>query len=177
MVVVAVSGPPGAGSSTVAKLLSERLGIKYFSPGQYMKAKAGGNETDAAFRGWKDEELASEEHHNSIDEMQKDIARKGDVVIDGKLSVHMLEPFADLRVFITAPLEIRAERTSGRDRMNIEEVKETMEKRQKEEVENWKEMYGFDYLKKQEEEADMVVDSSDIRPEEIVDRIMERLES
>ncbi len=175
MTVIAVSGPPGAGTSTIAKKLAEKLEIKYFSPGQYMKNKAGGNETEAAFKGWEDEELSSEEFHNDIDEMQKQVARKGEVVIDGKLSVYMIDQYADLTVFLTAPIETRAKRSSKRDKMDYKDVKETIRKRQREEVENWGEMYGFNYIEKQRKDADVVIDTSDKNPEKIVREILEEL--
>ncbi len=175
MTVVAVSGPPGAGTSTIAKKIAEKLDIKYFSPGQYMKKKAGGKETEAAFRGWESEELSSESFHNDIDEMQRQVARKGDVVIDGKLSVHMIKEYADLKIFLTAPIDVRAKRSSKRDEMDFEEVKTTLKKRQEEEVKNWEEMYGFNYIEKQKEDADVVIDTSDKSIEEIVKKAVNRL--
>ncbi len=175
MVVIAVSGPPGAGTSTVAKMLAEKLGVKYFSPGQYMKNQTEGNETEAAFKGWEDEELSSESFHNDIDEMQREIAEKGDVVIDGKLSVHMLEEQADIKVFLDAPLKVRARRSAGRDKMDFKEALETLEKRQEEEVKNWRDMYGFHYIEKQKDSADIVVDTSENLPDEIVEKVLQKV--
>ena len=175
MTVIAISGPPGAGTSTAAKKLAEKLGLKYFSPGQYMKEQSEGNETEAALHGWIDEELSSEEFHNDIDEMQKEVARKGDVVIDGKLSVYMLEEIADLRVFLTAPIDTRARRSSERDDMDFEKARKTLKERQKEEVENWTEMYGFHYIDKQRSEADLVIDTSEHPPREIIDLILQEI--
>jgi cytidylate kinase len=174
MPVIVVSGPPGAGSSTAAKMIADELGIDYFSPGKHFKEKIDGVETEAANKGWKDKELSSESTHNSIDDLQKQVAKQGDVVIDGKLSIHMVGELADLTVWLTAPLEVRAERAAERDDLSREEVTELIKERQQDEIENWKEMYGFNYLE-QEDEADLVIQTEEKSPEEIVDLILSKV--
>jgi cytidylate kinase len=174
MTVLVISGPPGAGSSTVARQAAEELGIDYFSPGKYLKEKIGGEESKAANEGWKDAKFSSKETHQSIDDLQKQIARQGDVVVDGKLSIHMVGKYADLTVWLEAPMRVRAERAAERDDMSYEEAKELMQERHHDEIENWRDMYGFNYME-QENEADIVIDTEDKSPEEIVKTILSKL--
>lgn len=175
MPVVTISGPPGAGSSTVGRLVADALGVDFFSVGHHFKSKVGGDsETEAASEGWKDEKFSSESTHNSIDDLQKQIADQGDVVIDGKLSIHMVGGKADLTVWLEAPLKVRAGRAAERDEMDVDDVKEMMKERQHNEIEKWQEMYGFNYIE-QKEDADLVVETEDRTPEEIAELIVSKL--
>ncbi|MDY6770434.1 MAG: cytidylate kinase family protein, partial [Candidatus Nanohaloarchaea archaeon] len=154
--------------------VAEELDLDYFSPGKHFKEKIDGKETEAANKGWKDAELSSESTHNSIDDLQKQVAKQGDVVIDGKLSIYMVGDRADLTVWLKAPVKTRAERAAKRDDMTPEEAKEMMQERQHDEVENWREMYGINYLE-QEDDADLVIQTEDKLPDEIVELIVSKL--
>ncbi|MCJ7428898.1 MAG: cytidylate kinase family protein [Candidatus Nanohaloarchaeota archaeon QJJ-5] len=174
MTVIVISGPPGAGSSTVARGVAEELGIEYFSPGKHFKEKIDGNETESANLGWKDDELSSKSTHQSIDDLQKKVARQNDVVIDGKLSIHMVGDIADLNVWLTAPLSVRAQRSAERDDMDVERAKEMMQERQRDEIEQWREMYGLNYME-QRKSADLVIETEDRSPEDIIETVISKV--
>lgn len=175
MVVIVVSGPPGSGTSTVGKLVADKLDIDYFSPGKYVKEEMEGNESEAASKAWKERGLDEEEKNRSIDDLQKQVAGQGNVVVEGRLSIYMLDELHDLSVWLTASLNTRAERTAERDAISVEEAKEHLKERQHNEVEAWKDIYGFNYLE-QRKEADLVIDSEKYNAEEIAEKIVSKVE-
>ncbi len=181
MVVIAISGQPGCGSTTVGKLLAERLGTDFFSLGKWnkeqlkiIKGEETGNETKNSIEMWKNKRGSSEEFHNMSDIKQKEIAAKGNVVIDAKLGIHMLRGFADFSVWLKAVENVRAERYAKRDGTGIKEAGKSLKEKENLERENWKKIYGFDYFG-QEEEADLAIDVGNKTPEQITGLIMKEM--
>lgn len=176
MVVIAFSGLPGTGSSTAAKLLAQKLGLDYFSVGAYNKrhAKHIEKETEKAVAMWKMDKKELKKFHLASDDISRERAKKGNIVIDGKLAIRMLRGLSDFSVWIKAPAGVRAKRITGRDKIPMDKAMKILKEKQKLEVENWKRIYGFNYLD-QEKEADLVIDTSDKKPDEIVKSIINKL--
>jgi len=178
MVVIAISGMPGAGSSTIGELLAKKLKLAFFSVGRYNKDEAkkyikNEKETKRAVEFWKQDEKFLNSFHKKTDEMQIERAKKGNVVIEGKLAIHFLKDIADYKIWLWAPMMIRAERIQMRDKIPFEEALKNLEEKEQLERENWNKMYGFDYFS-QREYADLVIDTSDKTTEEIVDFIIKK---
>ncbi|MEM0350886.1 MAG: nucleoside monophosphate kinase, partial [Archaeoglobaceae archaeon] len=95
---ITISGPPGSGKTTVAKILSERLKIKLISAGSIFRQLA-------SERGMSVEEFSKFAEENPevdllIDRIQKEVAeREKDAIVEGRLSAWMVKD-ADLRVLI-----------------------------------------------------------------------------
>jgi cytidylate kinase len=196
--VIAISGMPGAGSSTIGRLLAQELSMKSFSPGQLFKDIALGrvreqhyyklfkhlcdlkgiklpevsskNDSDAVIDFWNTEIGKSKEFHEVLDLLQIKLSKKEKIVIDGKLSLRML-PDADLKIWLKANIEARASRAAERDKISIEEAKKKIIEREKKERDEWKKIYGFDYFE-QEKDADIIIDASYYEPRAIVDIIL-----
>jgi cytidylate kinase len=175
--VIVVSGPPASGSTSVAKEVAKRLGFRFFIPGKLQK-KLGESklESKAAIEAWKTKEGSSEKFHKNLDNMQIEVAKEGNVVICGKLSIHFLKDLSDRKVWLDVPLDIRAKRAAERDGSSLDEAKERIKEREDTERREWKRIYGWDYFY-QKDIADLVLDSSDMTLEETVDKVLEFIES
>jgi cytidylate kinase len=173
MVVIAVTGKPSAGSSTISRGLADKLGIDYFSPGQkFFKPSHEKDDTTEALDLWKTEKGKSKDFHQKIDDYQKQLAKKGNIVICGKLSIWVLKNLADLKVWLDCEFEERVRRASKRDNISLEEAKEKMNKREQMEEKEWKRIYGID-RNKQREMADLAIDTTNLTVDETMDKITE----
>ncbi|MCS7106448.1 MAG: cytidylate kinase family protein [Candidatus Aenigmarchaeota archaeon] len=170
--VIVVSGPPGVGTSSVAKEIAKKLKLRFLSPGKTYKSFLKEKEAKAALEFWKTEFGKSKELHQALDKNQIEEAKKGNVVICGKLSIHFLKEIADLKVWLEAPLEIRAERTAKRDNIPFEEALKQISERENIERKKWKEIYGFDYFELKKD-ADLILDTSNLSLEETVKKILD----
>ncbi|MEM5843639.1 MAG: cytidylate kinase family protein [Candidatus Aenigmatarchaeota archaeon] len=174
--VIVISGPPGVGTSSVAKEIAKKLKLRYLSPGKTYKSFLNEKEAKAALEFWKTEFGRSKKLHKALDKTQIEEAKKGNIVICGKLSIYFLKNLADLKVWLKAPVEVRASRTSQRDNIPFEEALRQISERERMERKRWKEIYGFDYFD-QEKDADLVLDTSNLTLEETVNKILDFMKS
>ncbi len=177
MVVVVISGQSTCGSTTVGQMLARKLGVDFFSLGRVYKELARenvkGTETEASAKFFSTEKGKEKSLHEKLDQMQIDIAKRGNVVIDSKLGIRMIKD-ADLKVYLKASKDKRVERVAKRDSISLEEAKKILEEKDKLEEENFMKIYGF-RPSEQEKEADLVIDTTDKTPEEIVELILSKL--
>lgn len=175
MPVIVISGMPVTGSSTTARNLSKKLGLRSFSAGDFFKSHSlEKTETKKALSFLDTKEGSSTAFHNALDEKVSDECRKGDVVVDTKLGVRLSKGHYDYSVWIKAGFNVRAARVAKRDSIPIEQAKAELREKESKERKLWKQIYGFDYFS-QEDEADLVVDNSNIGPDKVVEIIMESL--
>lgn len=180
--VIVISGQPGCGSTTTGKLLSDGLGIEFFSVGTYYK-KLAEEKTKTKVK-WKSPTIVSTDYlstkegsdkklHNKIDAMQIKLSKKGNIIIESKLGIHML-PEADFKVWLKASKEVRAKRYAERDNMDIDKARKEIERKDMTERSKFKDIYGFDSFSL-EKKADLVIDTSNKKREEIVEIIISSL--
>ncbi len=168
---IVISGSPASGKSSVGKALAERLGLRHYSMGDLQRQIAIERNIDIVELG------KIESRDDSIDRMIDDRqmkigAEEDDFVIDSWLGAKFI-PEA-LKIFIDADMDTRAERRLGHRRDeeaydDIRTVKEKMQKREAINRERWMRYYDFDYTDM--DNYDLVIDSSAISIDEVVDRI------
>ncbi|MEM7819859.1 MAG: cytidylate kinase family protein [Candidatus Aenigmatarchaeota archaeon] len=173
MVVIVISGMPGCGSSTTAKLLAKKLALKYFSVGKYYKRFEEGKETERAIKFMQSRKGFGKKFNFWLDRLQVQKAKKGNIVIESKVGIKILKNIYDFSVWLEAPINIRIRRIAKRDRISLEEAKKKLIKKEKLERKKFKSIYGFDFLK-QKYYADLVINTGDKTPNKIVNKIIEK---
>ena len=176
MVVIVISGQPCCGSTTTGKLLSEKLSINFFSVGHYFKSLDSGRETERSVKIWKshagrDLQFKKKGNLNYIEELQIALAKSGSIIIESKLGIKFLKDYADVKIWLKAPVEVRAQRVARRDRIPLKKAIGILKEKERIERQNFKKIYGFDFFQL-EKEADIVIDTSQKTPEKIVAEIM-----
>jgi cytidylate kinase len=130
---ITVSGPPGSGTTTLARALADRHGFELISAGEMFRDLAREKGLSVAEFG----ELAEKDITIDalIDVRQKEVAKaKDDIVVEGRLSGWMVED-ADLRIWLSAPIGCRAKRIAARDGMDEYTAREmTLQREESERV-------------------------------------------
>ncbi|NOZ59059.1 MAG: AAA family ATPase [Euryarchaeota archaeon] len=139
--IVTISGPIGSGKTTVARAIASRFKLRHVSAGEVFRSLA-------RERGMSLAEFSkyAEEHHEVdrlVDERQVELARQGNAVVDGRLTAWLL-PEAELKIWLKAPLEVRAERVAKREGISFEQALRETKLREESEAKRYREIYGID---------------------------------
>lgn len=175
---ITISGKAGSGKSTVAKLLSEKLELKHYSIGDLMRAMA----DERGMTLFELNKLA--EKNKSIDfkldSKLKEIGKtKDNFVVDGRLTAFFI-PNAEVRIFLDADDEVRAERILKDKRQHeksksLKEAISNIKKREESEKKRYQKYYGVNYLDKNL--YNFVIDTTKLNPNQVVERIVLFLKS
>jgi CMP/dCMP kinase len=201
--IVAIDGPAGAGKSTVARALAERLGFRYLDTGAMYRALTwlamrrsldlGGGEAlaelaraepvtfDEEGRVWiAGTDVTSSIRDTRIDRMVPVVARHtpvrevmrerqrmllndGDVVIEGRDIGTVVAPGAEVKVYLVADRGERAKRrTADRPGIGADALATDLRARD-----------ASDYARMQPAEDAQQIDTTDLRVEDVVERIEE----
>ncbi len=178
--IITLTGLPGAGKSTIAKLLSEKLGWPWYSMGD-LRGKL------AQKRGMTIDELntlgeteAFTDH--DVDEYQIKLGKEqDDLVIDGRLSWHFIPN--SLKVFLDVDEDEAAKRIFGAAKKglrkdekpftSVDDVKQRIHDRLASDQKRYEQYYKLDYLDRSN--YDLVIDTTTLTPEQIIGRILDRL--
>ena len=130
----------GAGKSTLGRCLADRFGMDYISTGEVMRKMA--DEREMSLQEFSVYAEKHPEIDKRIDEEQKKRASR-DCVVDGRLAAYFIDD-ADLRVWLTAPLEERAKRIALREGIGVKEARNGIIDREKSERRRYKLIYDID---------------------------------
>ena len=162
--IITISGPPGSGKSTLSKVLSVKLGLELISMGDIFRKCA--QDRCMSLEEFGEIAKCNEKIDREIDEMQKKIAgEKDNILIEGRLSGFLVD--AGLKVWLKAPLEIRAQRIAKREKKLIS--KATSETSEREECERERYLKYYDIDINDLSVYDLIIDSSKWNPEELSD--------
>ncbi len=139
--IIAVSGPHGTGKSTYAARLAKALRIRHVSAGILFRKIA--REKNHSLEEFGKRALEDSSIDKIVDERTIREAEKGNVVIDGQLAGWVLKDKADLRIYLTAPEQVRLERIARRDELSAEDARIETEQRESVQRERYLRHYGF----------------------------------
>ncbi|AIY91267.1 (d)CMP kinase [Geoglobus acetivorans] len=138
---ITISGPPGSGTTTVARKLSEKLGYPVISAGEVFRKLA--REHGMSLEEFSKYAENNPDIDNLIDKRQREEAlRYENVVVEGRLSGWMVP--ADLKVWIYCDKEIRIQRIARREKKPVEVVRNETEIREELEKRRYLKIYGID---------------------------------
>jgi predicted cytidylate kinase len=172
---IAISGKAGSGKSTVAKLLSKKLGLRHYSIGDLMRAMAaekGITLLQLNSRAEKDKSIDLE-----LDNKLRELGKKKDnFIVDGRLASYFI-PNADAKIFLKTDDKVRAQRIMNdkrhQEKGNMKEVMSKISKREESEKKRYQKYYGINYLDKRL--YNLVVDTTKLSPNEVVGSIVKFL--
>lgn len=174
--IITISGTPGSGKSTVAKILAQKLKLKHYSTGDFMREMARNRSITL-------EELGNLAKTDSsidqeLDERQVKLGQTEDnFIIDARLGFHFIPH--SLKIFIDADLRVRAERVlqdkvqglrkeeSGR---SLKVILEKMKSRSSLEKERYLKYYKLN--PDEQKHYDLIVDSTKIPATEVAEAIL-----
>jgi predicted cytidylate kinase len=173
MHAVTVGGPPGSGTSTLCRLLKERLGLVYIYAGEIFRDRAKELGLTLAEFGDLCEEDPS--HDMRLDKEMLEMARKGNVLLEGRMIGPLCrrEGIPAYRIYMHADSRVRAERLLERDGGDLDRVVEQMMEREESEATRYRDIYGID--PRESHHYDLVLDSTDLTPEQELQKVLEGL--
>ena len=139
--IITIGGLAGTGTSTVASILSQRMGIPYLSAGDIFRQMAAERGMDVLdFSKFAE---GNTDIDREIDQRQAQVARESeDLIVEGRLSAYFVE--APLKPWLTAPLDVRSVRISHREDKPVELVREEILTREKSEAKRYQEIHNLD---------------------------------
>ena len=141
--LLTISGPAGSGKSTAAAALAEELGYEHVSGGDIFRELAAERDLTPL----ELNRLAEDD-----DQIDRDLDRRlretaeshDDLVLESRLAGWMAGDHADFRIWLDAPLSVRAERIADREEKSVEAAREETTKRSESEARRYEEYYGID---------------------------------
>jgi cytidylate kinase len=138
--IITVSGSPGTGTSTLSRILSRELDLRWVNSGELFRKIA-------SDRGISLKELGriaevSPEVDYQIDDAQRAMAKEAGGVFEGRLSGHVLD--ADLKILLKADRMVRAARIASREEKLVEDALQESRVREECEARRYEKYYNID---------------------------------
>ena len=142
--LITISGPPGSGKSTVAGAVAEAFELDHVSGGDVFRGLAA--ERGLSLAEFNELAESDEAIDRDLDRRLRETARdEDDVVVESRLSGWMAGEHADIKVWLDAPLSVRAARIADREETTVDRAREETRIREESERKRYAEYYGIDF--------------------------------
>ena len=166
---IAISGKSGCGNTTVSTMLAEKLNIKLINYTFRTLAQERGMTLPEVIEKAK----TDDQYDIYVDKHQVELARKESCVLGSRLAIWMLKE-ADLKIYLYASDETRAERILNREGGDLQQIKDFTSMRDNQDSARYLKLYNIDNNKF--DFVDLYIDTATKNPEQIVQFILEYLE-
>lgn len=170
--IITISGKPGSGKTTTAKLLAQKLKLKHYSAGDLQRELA--KELKLTINELGRLEAKDDKYDHMIDKKQKNLGKTEDnFVIDGWLSALFIPKSVKIFLNIGRDEAVRRRLKQPREEERYsshEETKQCLAEREKTNRERWLRYYDFDYASPKN--YDIVIDTTNNTPEQTVQKII-----
>jgi len=173
-IVIAVSGDPGSGKSTVCERLAPAFGLTRVYAGGLFRAFA--VERGLSLMAYQDYAASHPEEDFRIDEAMRVAGRAGNALLEGRMSAWVARTagIPALGLYLRITPEAQAKRIQERDGGTYEEALRASRLRQELDVERLKRLYKVDYT--DPSWYDVVIDTSELDREGVYQAVLHEVE-
>lgn len=173
MTTITISGTPGSGKTTVAQLLSKKTNIPYIYSGKIFRNYAKKyNMSLEAFGKYCEQHP---EIDKKLDDNQLKILQKGNIILEGRIAgwIAHRNNIPSKKIFLDADLTTRTKRLIKREQGTIKQRQKEIIAREQSEKQRYQQYYNINLA--DHSIYDLIIDTSDKTPEEIVAIILNHL--
>jgi cytidylate kinase len=139
--IITIGGLAGSGTTTAAEVLSSKLNIPFVSAGDIFRDMA--RESGMSIIEFGEFAEGNTEIDTEIDRRQEKLAKESeDLILEGRLSAFFVE--ADLKIWMTAPLEVRTQRICNRESKSLDLANKEIKIREESEAKRYLEIHNID---------------------------------
>lgn len=172
--IISISGKPGAGKSTVTKLLAENLGMNHFYMGGIIRnmAKEKNQTLQEFYANSKDVDKLVDDYLTKLGQEQDNF------LVESRTAFHFIPH--SIKIYLDVDLEEGARRILEESQKenernekrykSLEEAKEWVEKRLETEKDHYRKLYNFDAHDKNH--YDYILDTTDMTIEEVQQKLL-----
>lgn len=178
--IITISGTPGSGKSTVAKLLAKRMKMKRYYIGMMRRKMA--EERGMTLQEFNKLGESEEWTDKVVDDYQRELGKKEDnFIIEGRTSFHFIPH--SVKVLMVVDVKTGAKRIFGEIRRggrtneggsrSLGQVEKGMMERMASDNKRYRKYYNLDVMDKSH--YDIVIDTTNLTAEQVADKIINEI--
>ncbi len=181
MEAIIISGMPAAGKTTVAKILSKRLGVPTIGGGEILREMAKERGYNPEGPDWWDtppgikflrEREVDLNFDRETDRRMLEKIKKGNIIVTSPTAPWISQ--SGIKIWLSASEETRAARMAKRDHSELTESKKALQIRDKENTELYERLYKIKFGS-DKKPFHIIIDATKIAPEQVADEILKKI--